>query len=249
MMTHDEYTKTLYSGDAFGSFGTLDGGIFDDELNLNFYEDEMLRYYSNIVGKYSKMVKKAMKKLEGLDVKYIASTHGPIWRTHIQKILDLYTKWSHHETDKGVVIVFGSMYGNTEKMADIIGRRLSEKGIKNIKIFDSSKTHISYILREIWRYRGLILGSSAYNAGSFPKMESLVSKLSHLEIENRLLGTFGSSSWNRAGVKDLNKFADSSGWEMVAESAETKAAVHDNAIEKCIHMADEMADRLNELYK
>ena len=190
-----------------------------------------------------------MAKLADVDIKLIASTHGPIWRSNIAEVLDMYTKWSHQESDKGVVIVFGSMYGNTEKMADIIGRRLAEKGIKNIRIFDSSKTHISYILREIWRYKGLILGSSAYNAAAFPLMEVLVNKLEHIEVENKLLATFGSSGWNKAGVKALNQFATESGWEIVAESPETKAAPDANAIEKSLILADNMAARLHEIFE
>jgi flavorubredoxin len=248
MMTYDIKDQVLFTGDAFGSFGTLNGGIFDDELNMDFYIDEMRRYYSNIVAKYSKMVVKAMDKISGIPLKFIASTHGPIWRSHIDWVLRLYRNWATYKAEKGVVIVFGSMYGNTEQMADIIARRLSEKGIRDIKIYDSSRRHLSYILSEIWHYKGLLLGSSAYNGGIFPPIENITRKLEEIEVSDRLLGTFGSSGWNKAGVKGLNQWAESMKWDLIATSPETRGAPEKNSIEMCIELADEMAARLHELY-
>ena len=149
MMTYDTIDKVLFSCDAFGSFGTLDGGIFDDEINFDRYEDEMRRYYSNIVGKYSNMVQKAFAKLSGVDIKIICPSHGPIWRSNPAKAIDLYNQWSRYESEEGVVIAYASMYGNTEKMADYVARLISENGIKNIRVYDVSKTHVSYILSDI----------------------------------------------------------------------------------------------------
>ncbi|MDP4185972.1 MAG: MBL fold metallo-hydrolase, partial [Bacteroidota bacterium] len=125
MVTFESTEKILFSSDAFGSFGSLDGGIFDDELNLSFYEEELMRYFTNIVGKYCPHTQRALKKLDALDIKMIAATHGPIWRTNLSYILDRYHKWSSYQTEPGVVIVYGTMYGNTEKMADVIARQLS----------------------------------------------------------------------------------------------------------------------------
>ena len=248
MMTYEEKTKILFSGDAFGSFGTLNGGIFDDETNLDFYINEMRRYYSNIVAKYSKMVVKAMDKLAKLELNYIASTHGPIWRSNVDWVLKLYQDWATYKAQKGVLIVFGSMYGNTEQMADITARRLAERGIKNIKIYDASRRHLSFILRDVWLYRGLLLGSSAYNGGIFPPVENVIRKFEEVELKDRLFGTFGSSGWNKAGVRGLNKWAEKIGWELVAKSPETRGAPDDNAIQQCLAVADAMADRLHELY-
>lgn len=247
MMTYDLKDKILFSADAFGSFGTLDGGVFDDEINLDFYIDEMLRYYANIVGygRYSKMVFKAMEKLSSLEISHIASTHGPVWRTEIPKLLDYYKKWSTYQSEKGVLIIFGSMYGNTEKMADAIARELAVNGIKNVRVYDSSKRHISYILRDMWKYRGLILGGCAYNAGLFPAMKILTNKLEDMEVENKILGTFGSSGWNKAGVKELNAFAERIGWKLIADSAETKGAPDNVSLEQCKKMAQEMAKILH----
>ncbi len=162
MMTYDATDAVLFSADAFGSFGTLDGGIFDDEINFEaYYEDDMRRYFSNIVGKYCNMTQKALKKLDGVPVKYICSTHGPIWRTNPTKVIDLYDKWSSYEAENGVAIIYASMYGNTELIADYIARNLAEEGIKEVRIFDVSKTHISYLISEVWKYKAVILGSCA----------------------------------------------------------------------------------------
>jgi len=248
MMTYEINKKILFSGDAFGSFGTLDGGLFDDEINLEFYEDELLRYYSNIVGKFSDKVQDALHKLEKLELNLICATHGPIWRTEIKRIVNDYQNWSSYKTQKGVVIVFGSMYGNTEKMADAIARRLAERGIKNIRIYDSSKTHISYIIRDIWKFKGLIIGSTTYNDGIFPKIEELINKIKYNNIKDHLLGLFGSGSWNVMSVKALKDFSNEINWELVHEPAEARSNPDITAFEKCAMIGDAMANRLKDIY-
>lgn len=247
MMTYDETDKILFSGDAFGGFGSLDGGIFDDEVNLEFYKDEIRRYYSNIVGKFSPPVQNALKKLSGLDIKIIAATHGPVWRTNPGKIVEYYDKWSRYEAEEGVVIVYGSMYGNTQKMADFIARKLSENGIKNIRVFDASKTHVSYIVSEIWRFKGVILGSCAYNMGLFPTMESVANKLEHTGLQNRILGVFGCCSWSGGGVKTLDEFAQKVKWDKVGESVEALCSPKAAEFERCEIIANEMAEKLKSL--
>lgn len=246
MMTYEETTGILFSADAFGSFGTLDGGIFDDEINLSFYEEEMRRYYSNIVGKYGLQVQKAMDKASALDIKMIASTHGPIWRSHIATVIDYYNKWSRYETEEGVVIVFGSMYGNTEIMAEIVARTLSEEGIKNIRIFDSSKTHNSYIINALWKYRGVMLGSAAYNGSIFTPMSDLIRELEHIMPKNHLLGYFGSMSWGGGAVRALDKFAEAIKWEVVAPAVEVKHSANNDDSARLVAMAKAMANRLKE---
>lgn len=245
MMTYDQTDQILFSGDAFGSFGTLDGGIFDDEINFEFYESEMRRYFSNIVGKYSNMVQKAFKKLDGVDISVIAATHGPVWRSNPEKVLSLYDRWSRYETENGVVIIYGSMYGNTEKMADYIARKLAEQGIQNIRVRDASKTHLSYLINDIWRFKGVILGSSAYNSGMLPTMEDLTRTLEHIGVKNHYLGLFGSYSWNGGGVKKLREFADNTEWEMVGEPVDTKGIPGDESFHQCEELARGMAAKLN----
>lgn len=169
MMTLETKTQILFTGDVFGSFGTLDGVLFDDEADLAVWEPEQRRYYSNIVGKYVKQTQRALEKLKKVDVKIFAPTHGLIWRRNPGHIVNLYDRWSRLEGDKGVVIVYGSMYGRTERMAEYISRELILAGIRDVIVYDASKTHLSYILSDIWKYGGLIIGSPAYNNGLFPQ--------------------------------------------------------------------------------
>ncbi|MCG8410694.1 MAG: FprA family A-type flavoprotein [Bacteroidales bacterium] len=245
MMTYDLTDKILFSGDAFGSFGTLDGGVFDDEIEFEeYYEADMRRYFSNIVGKYCNMVQKAFKKLEGVEVKYVCATHGPIWRKNAKKVLSLYNKWSNYETEDGVVIIYGSMYGNTAKLADFIARKLSEQGIKKIRVHDASKTHLSYLINEIWKYKGVILGSSAYNSAMLPSVENLTRTLEHMGVKNHLLGLFGSYSWNGGGVKNLHKFQEKIQWDLVADPVDIKGIPDDTAFEQCKVIADAMSKKL-----
>lgn len=220
MMTYDMTDAMLFSCDAFGSFGTLDGGIFDDEINFSFFEDEMRRYYSNIVGKYSHMVQKAFDKLKGVPVKFVCPSHGPVWRKNPEKAIELYNKWSLHEAEDGVVIAYASMYGNTEKMADYVARLIAEQGVKNIRIYDVSKTHASYILNDIWKYKSVILGSSAYNSGMHPMMQHLCNELEVLNPKNKNYALFGSYSWSGGGLKSLIPFAEKMSWNRVADPVE-----------------------------
>ena len=246
MVTYEINNKILFSGDAFGSFGALDGGIFDDELNIEFYEDEMRRYYSNIVGKYGAPVQAALKKLGGLDIKYICATHGPIWRTNLSKVLTHYDKWSKLEAEEeGVVIVYGTMHGNTAKTANAIARKLALEGIKNIRVYDASKTHQSYILSDIWKFKGLIIGSCAYNTALYPPIEALVSKLELYGLKNRFLSLFGTYSWSGGGFNNLQKFAEKmKNIEVVGEGFDVYCSPKKDDYEKAESIAKAMAEKI-----
>jgi len=244
MVAFEETNKILFTGDAFGSYGTLDGGIFDDEINLDFYEIEVMRYFTNIVGKYCPHTQRAIQKLAPLDFKMIAATHGPVWRNDLSWILTRYNKWSSYDLDKGVVIVYGSMYGNTQKMAEVIARRIAERGIKNIRVYDASKTHSSYIINDIFKYKGFIVGSAAYNNALFPNVEILLSTIEHMAPKNHFLGIFGNYSWNGGGVKNLLTFAENIKWEMVYQPIEEKGSLKPNNHEELLKLADAMADKL-----
>lgn len=244
MVTYNATDKILFSNDAFGSFGALNGGIFDDELDLEWYRDEISRYYSNIVGKYGAQVQKALCKLAALEIKMIAPSHGIIWRSKIPYILRKYDQWSKFETKPGVVIVFGTMYGNTEKIADYIARYLAEEGIKNVIVFDAAKTNASYIINEIFKYEGVILGSCAYNGGIFPPMAHLMSDLEHIGIKNHKLGIFGSSSWGGGGVRAIQKFAETIKWDVVAEPNEARHTAKEDDLTMCRNIAKSMADSI-----
>lgn len=222
MMTYEESSKTLFSADAFGMFGALNGGVFDDEVEFNDYRSEMQRYFSNIVGKYSAMVQKALSKLSCLEIEAIAPLHGLVWRSHVKEVISLYDRWSRFESDDSVVIAYASMYGFTEAMAEHIARGLSEKGRKHIRLFDVSKTHPSFILNEVWTSRDIILGSCAYNSGMLPTMETLCNMLDAYKMKGKRLAIFGSCSWNGGGVKSLQAFAEKSGWELICAPIEIK---------------------------
>ena len=246
MMTYCEDDKILFSGDAFGCFGTLDGGIIDYQMNTEKYWDEMFRYYSNIVGKYGAPVQKALAKLSGIDIQIICSTHGPIWKEEIQKVISIYNKLSLYEGEEGVVIAYGSMYGNTEKMAEVIARELAAQGIKNIVMHTVSKSDMSYILRDIFKYKGLIIGSPTYTNELFPNIESLVSKLESRDMKNRVFGYFGSFSWAGAAVKRLSSFAERMKWDVTGNPVEMKQGITSEKIAQCQELAKAIATKLKQ---
>jgi flavorubredoxin len=233
MMTYEQTTQTLFSGDIFGGFGALKKGIFDDEVDMDLFIDETRRYFSNIIGKYCSMAQKAFVSLEGLPVKTIASTHGPIYRKDPKRIMDLYSGWSRYQTEKGVVIVYASMYENTKKMAKAVAQGLTENGIEKVALLNISRTHISFIINEIWRYQGLIIGSCTYNTRLFPMMELLLSVLENDRIQNHLLGLFGSYSWSGGALSALRDFAQKGTWKLIEPVVEAKCAPAKDVLAQC----------------
>jgi flavorubredoxin len=246
MVTYEKTHKIVFSGDAFGGFGALKGGIFDDEVDLDYYENEIRRYFSNIVGKYSKQTQKALAKLSGLDIKVIAPTHGPVFRSNPAYIIDKYDKWSKHEVEEGVVIAFASMYGNTQKMAENIARGVSEGGVKNIRMYNVSYKHPSYIINEIWKFKGLILGSCTYNTRIFPHMEMLTTMLENKQLINRNIGIFGSFTWSGGAFKGLKDFAESSKLEYIEPSVEVKGNPTEEDIQACYELGKKMAQSVRD---
>jgi len=248
MMTYDTTDKIIFSGDAFGTFGTLDGGITDAKLHPERYYDEMIRYYSNIVGKFGSPVQKALEKLGTLDIKYICSTHGPVWTIpeQIQKVISIYDKLSKYEGDEGVVIAYGSMYGNTEQMAETIAYELAEQGIREIILHNVSKRSHSYIIRDIFKYKGLIVGSPTYNNKLYPEVEYLLSKIEGRDMKNRYFGYFGSFTWAGAAIKRLAQFATDTKFEVIGSPVEMKQAISIDAYDECLALGKAMADRLKQ---
>ena len=246
MATYDTTDKILFSNDAFGSFGALDGAIFNDEANLNIFENEMRRYYSNIVGKLGAPVNAILKKLSSVEISCICPSHGLIWRKDIDKVIKKYQKWANIEAEEeGVVIIYGSMYGHTTEMAEILARQLDERGIKNVQIYDSSKFDISYLFSAIWKYKGLMIGTCTHYNMAFPKIEPLLQKLENYGLKNRYLGIFGNMLWSGGGVKRVKEFADRlTGLEQIGEPVEVKGHVTPIDREKLIELANLMADKL-----
>ncbi len=244
MMTYESTTKTLFSGDAFGGFGTLDGGIFDNEVDLEYYEDEILRYFSNIVGKYCRMVQKAIAKVGGLDIQIVAATHGPVWRDSPETIINLYDKWSRQEAEDGVVIVYGSMYKNSEKMMEAVARGVAESGITTIRIHNVPRSHVSFALRDAWRYKGLLLGTPTYDAGLFPPMLAFTELMEEKRLENRILGMFGTFGWSGGGVKALREFAQQAKFQTLEPVVEACCSPTDADIDQCYELGRNMAAAL-----
>lgn len=241
MMTYDVTEKVLFSGDAFGCFGTLDGAVVDEDMNIDRYWDEMTRYYANIVGKYGAAVQKALKKLTPLDFKMICSTHGPVWKEYISEVVDMYDQYSRYEGKEGVVIVYGSMYGFTELMAETVAQGLAEGGMKNIIIHNVSKSDASVILQDIFKYRGLIVGSPTYCNELYPEVESLLRKIEIRAIRNRYFGCFGSYTWAGAAIKRLSTFVETMKWTTVEIAVEEKHALKDEKYQACLELGRQMA--------
>lgn len=245
MVCFEENHKILFSQDIFGGFGTLDGAIFDDEVEFNtYYLEETTRYFINIVGKYAKQALKALKKLESLDIDMICPDHGPVWRSHPDRIIDLYTRLAQQETVDGVVIIYGSMYGNTERMAEAVAKGVKEEGIKNIKIRDITKTSFSYLLSDCWRYKGVILGSCSYDNNLFPPMSFLTMELSHQRMSNNVWGFWGTYSWSGGAHKKLKAFMEDNQYDAVSLQPEIKSAANPEEMKELIELGRRVARRV-----
>lgn len=221
-MTYIPEKKLLFSGDAFGTFGALNGKVVDEDVDLSMYWDEMYRYYSNIVGKYGMPVEKAIAKVGGFPIEYICSTHGPVWKRHIAEVVGIYSRLGRYEGECGVVVAYGSMYGHTAGMAETIAEALKADGIKNVVLHDVSKSDLSYILRDIFKYKGLIIGAPTYSGDIFPKVETLLSQITLRGVKGRVFGCFGSFSWAGVAVKRLTAFAEHMKWGVTGTPVEMK---------------------------
>jgi flavorubredoxin len=205
----------------------------------------MVRYYANIVGKYGSPVQKALQKLGGLPIQMICSTHGPVWTENINKVIGIYDRLSRYDADKGVVIIYGSMYGHTEQMAEQIAKELTAQGVKNVVMHNVSKSHPSYILADIFKYNGLIIGSPTYNTQLYPEVEAILSKILMRDIKGRCLGWFGSFSWAGKAVKLIGDFAEQSHFTLVGEPVEMKQGQLASVEEQCAALAEAMAKAIN----
>ena len=240
-----EEGAVLFSGDAFGCFGALNGGVIDEQINCDTFWLEMVRYYSNIVGKYGTPVQQALKKLAGVKLAYICTTHGPVWHQYIERVIGEYDRMSKYETEEGIVICYGTMYGNTERMAEQIARAASEAGIKNIIVYNVSKTHHSYILRDVFRYKALIVGAPTYNTALYHEMEVLLSELAGKDIKNHYIGWFGSHGWASKAVGKIQEWNENRlKYEAVGTPVDMKQAMNADVREQCAALGRAMAERL-----
>ncbi|MDR5586413.1 FprA family A-type flavoprotein [Clostridium aquiflavi] len=210
MVTYDTTNGALFSADAFGSFGALDGKLFNDEVNFDRdWIDEARRYYTNIVGKYGAHVQALLKKAGGLDIKIICPLHGPVWRNDFAYLLDKYDKWSRYEPEeKGVMIVYGTMYGNTEAAANDLATRLVEKGMTNVVMYDVSKTHVSHLISETFKYSHVVLACVTYNLNIYPPMLSYIMDMKALNLQKRTFALIENGSWAPQSGKLMHKLLD-----------------------------------------
>ena len=197
MVTYDITTKTLFSADAFGTFGALSGNLFADEVNFERdWLDDARRYYVNIVGKYGTQVQALLKKAATVDIDMICPLHGPVWRSNIAWFVDKYQKWSTYTPEEdAVMIAYASVYGNTENTANILAAKLAERGAKRIAMYDVSATHPSVIVAEAFRCSHLVFASTTYNAGIFCNMETALLDIAAHNLQNRTVALIENGSW------------------------------------------------------
>lgn len=247
MVAFEEETGILFSQDIFGAFGTLSGGIFDDQVEFDkYYMEEMARYFINIVGKYAGQALKALEKLDSLDVKMICPDHGPIWRKNPQKVIDIYKDLSSQKTEDGVLIVFGSIYGNTGRMAEILARGVAEEGITNIRVRDVAHTSQSYLLRDCWQYKGIILVSCSYDRSIFPPMGFLLKELDHQRMKNNVWGIAGTYSWNGGAMKELKDFVERNKLNVLELQPEIQGAGNDEDYRNLLELGKQIARAVKE---
>ena len=212
MVTFDTTNGVLFAADAFGTFGALDGRLFNDEVNFDRdWIDDARRYYTNIVGKYGPHVQKLLGKAAGIldQIRFICPLHGPVWRSDMGYLIDKYDHWSRYEPEeKGVLIAYASMYGNTEAAAGALAARLAEKGVTNIAMYDVSNTHVSYLISESFRLSHIVLASVTYNLGIYPVMHNFLMDMKALNLQNRTFAIIENGSWACKSGDLMQKFID-----------------------------------------
>ena len=229
MMTYDVTDKTLFAADAFGSFGALNGNLFADDVNFDRdWLDDARRYYTNIVGKYGTQVQAVLKKASGIEISTICPLHGPIWRENLGYILDKYMKWSTYTPeDKNVMIVYASMYGDTESAACALANLLAERGLKNIAVYDVSNTHVSTLIAEAFRCSHIVLAAPTYNAGIYPVMENFLTDMKALNLQGRTVAIMDNGTWAASAGKQMAaKLEEMKNMTILPTTLSIKSALH-----------------------
>jgi flavorubredoxin len=235
MVTYDETGKWLFSADAFGDFGAINGNLYADEYDVDFdLMPEVRRYYTNIVGKYGRQVLALLEKITKLDIQMILSLHGPILRQDMHYYIEKYSKWaSYTPEEKGIVIAYGSIYGNTEKAAELLAAKLADRGEKNIVVYDVSAWHFSYILSECFRFDRLVFASSTYNMEIYPPMENLLLELKGHNMQNRAVAVIENGSWAPQSGKKMR--------ELLGQMKDMRVLESEISIRSAMTAADEEA--------
>ncbi len=243
MMTYDATDKILFSADAFGTFGALDGNLFADEVN---FETEWLadarRYYTNIVGKYGPQVVSVLDKASGLDIATVCPLHGPVWRENIGWFIDKYVKWATYTPEEtAVLVVYGSVYGGTENAAGILASQLSAAGMRNVKVLDVSKTHVSELIAESFRCSHIVFASMTYNMGIFTPMKNFLLDLQAHNLQNRGYALIENGSWAPAAGKQMKDILDTMpGMTQIGSTVTVRSTPNDENAEQLAALANEI---------
>lgn len=242
MMTYDGTEGILFSGDAFGCFGALNGNLIDTQMDTSHYWPEMERYYAAILGKFGAPVQAGLKKLSALDVRMICSTHGPIWVNEIARAIDTYHRFSSGVTEPGLVICYGSMYGHTQRVAEAVAEGASQAGMRKIIVHNLSVSQPSYVLADIFRYRSLAIGGPTYNGGLFPVVEDLLKRLAGRNVSKHKLAYFGGFTWASMAVKTIGEYNEKMKMEVVADPVEWKQGTSSETLERARNLGRLLAE-------
>ena len=222
MVTYLAEEGILFSGDAFGCFGALNGAVLDTQMDTAVFWPEMERYFAAILGKFRAPVRTALRKLGGLDIRMICSTHGPVWTAEAPRALETYRRLSEGETEPGLVVCYGSMYGHTQHVAEAVAEGAAAEGLKKIIVHNLSVSQPSFVLADIFRYSGLAVGGPTYNGGLFPVVEDLLRRLAGREVAGHKLGYFGGFTWAPAAVKTIGTYNDQMKMDVVCDPLQWK---------------------------
>ena len=247
MVTYDATDKTLFSADAFGTFGAMNGNLYADEVNFERdWLDDARRYYTNIVGKYGPQAQAVLKKAAGLDIEMICPLHGPIWRENLGWFIDKYMKWSSYTPeDQAVMIAYGSVYGHTENLANVLASKLADLGVKDVRVYDVSATHPSYILSEAFRCSHLVFASITYNGGIFTNMEHLLLELKAHNLQNWTVALMENGSWAPVAGKKMKEIFDSmKNIRLLEETAVIRSSMKENQMEQVDALAKAIVESM-----
>ena len=250
MVTIDQTEGILFSADAFGTFGALDGKLFNDEMDFekDWLEDAR-RYYTNIVGKYGAPVQALLKKASGLDIRMICPLHGPVWRSNIGWFIEKYDLWSRYvPEEKGVLIAYASMYGNTEAAAQALAAKLCEKGVTNVAVYDVSNTHVSQLIAETFRLSHIVLASVTYNMEIYPVMHSYLSDMKGLNVQNRTVAIIENGTWACKSGELMTRFVQEElkGMKVLDEKLTLSSALKEGQADALEALADSLAASVGE---
>ena len=250
MVTFDQTEGILFSADAFGTFGALDGKLFNDEVDFekDWLEDAR-RYYTNIVGKYGAPVQALLKKASGLDIRMICPLHGPVWRSNIGWFIEKYDLWSRYvPEEKGVLIAYASMYGNTEAAAQVLAAKLCEKGVTNVAVYDVSNTHVSQLIAETFRLSHIVLASVTYNMEIYPVMHSYLSDMKGLNVQNRTVAIIENGTWACKSGELMTRFVQEElkGMKVLDEKLTLSSALKEGQADALEALADSLAASVGE---